>query len=264
MKDFIVYLTEQKKQINELMKKIEIRLKNDTTTVEKITYSKRKKGYQYYFVKPNNSREYIAKKNLDMVRRVFQRQYYLEARKVLLREASLLDHFIKHYNFPAVKTIYEKMSDARKSMITPIYLPDEEFIMEWRRKFEGDINSYPIENPYLTDNGELVRSKSEKILADLFKKLGIPYYYEPKIETDKGKKFYPDFALLCIKNRRTIYWEHFGVVNDVEYASKSFKKLDIYEKNGLYVGRDILFSVESADVPLDIRQIEKKLKEYLI
>ena len=64
------------KQINELIKKIDIRLKNDTTNIENISYSKRKKGYQYYFVKSNNHREYIAKKNLDVVRRIFQRQYY--------------------------------------------------------------------------------------------------------------------------------------------------------------------------------------------
>ena len=264
MKDFTVYLSEQEKQINELIKKIDIRLKNDTTNIENISYSKRKKGYQYYFVKSNNHREYIAKKNLDVVRRIFQRQYYLEARKALLRERSLLEHFLKHYNYPAVKAVYEKLSDARKTMITPVYLPDEEYITEWRKRFAGNINSHPIENPYLTDNGELVRSKSEKILADLFKRLGIPYYYEPKLETDNGKKLYPDFALLCIKTRKTIYWEHFGLTNDGKYASKSLKKLDIYEKNGLYVGKDILFSVESTDIPLDIKQIEKKLKEYVI
>ncbi len=264
MKDILDYLSDQTKLINELLKKTDFRLKNDTKKIEKICYSKRKNGYQYYLSKPDGSREYIRKNNLDMVRRIYQKEYYLEAKKNLYREASLLEHFIKKYSYPSVKIVFEKMPDARKSLVTPIYETDEEYVSEWKKRFEGNINAYPVDSPFLTDNGEHVRSKSEKILADLFKRLDIPYYYEPKLEIGNGKHLFPDFALLCIKTRKTFYWEHFGLVNDGEYASKSLKKLDIYEKSGLYVGRDILFSVESGDNPLDIRQIEKKLKEYVI
>lgn len=264
MKDILENLSEQKKFIDELIKKNDIKLKNNSTKIRKIHYSKRKNGYQYYWVRPDGHREYIRKNKLDPVRKIYQKEYDQEADKALRRESSLLEHFIKKYNYSAIKSVYEKMPDAVKPMITPIYKPDEEFISEWGKRFEGNINPYPIDNPYLTDKGEQVRSKSEKILADLFNKLAIPYYYEPKLEADNGKQFYPDFALLCIKTRKTIYWEHFGLVNDGEYASKSLKKLDLYEKNGLYAGRDILFSIESAEIPLDIKQIEKKLKEYII
>ena len=109
----------------------------------------------------------------------------------------------------------------------------------------------------------MVRSKSEKILADLFYKKGIPYIYEPMLNLKNGHYIFPDFALLNLRKKKTIYWEHFGVISDSEYAAKSIRKLDEYERQGLISGDNLIFSTESTDNPLNTRLVEAKIDKFL-
>ena len=79
-----------------------------------------------------------------------------------------------------------------------------------------------------TKRGEYVRSKSEKILADLFYENGIPYQYEPAFRLINGKLVYPDFVLLNVRERKTFYWEHYGLASDETYSTKNIDKLCLY------------------------------------
>ena len=84
------------------------------------------------------------------------------------------------------------------------------------------------------------------------------------VELADGTFVYPDFALLHLRKRKTIYWEHFGLVTDAEYAQKTIHKLIQYEASGVTVGRDLLFSMESDESPLNVKQIIKKIEKNLI
>ena len=48
------------------------------------------------------------------------------------------------------------------------------------------------------------------------------------------------------------------------YYNNTLSKLDIYEKNGLLIGRDILLFHESARQPLNTRVISDYINEFLI
>ena len=61
-----------------------------------------------------------------------------------------------------------------------------------------------------------------------------------------------------------MYWEHFGLISDGEYATKSFAKLYAYEEIGLDIGKDVLFTVESPDIPLNLSAVEEKIQKYLL
>lgn len=65
------------------------------------------------------------------------------------------------------------------------------------------------------------------------------------------------------KTRKTIYWEHFGLISDGDYAKGVLNKLSFYEKAGLVIGKDVIFSMESKQMPLDVQQVKKKIREYL-
>lgn len=56
---------------------------------------------------------------------------------------------------------------------------------------------------------------------------------------------YPDFTLLDVKHRREIYWEHFGMMDNPEYAYKAVLKLETYMKNGFYPGKNLLLTFET-------------------
>lgn len=229
----------------------------------KVFCHKRKNGYQYYLLKPDNKRKYIKKSEYEMVQKVLQLGYDEEVLKALRDKKHILERFLAKYKPDSLETVYTGLSDGRKAMIKTIRPTDEEFVEEWYKGFIVDENSYPKETSYRTDRGENVRSKSEKIIADILYKYRIPYVYEPKLKLNNGKYLFPDFALLDLKARKTIYWEHFGLASDGEYASKAMTKLGLYENEGIFVGRDLFFSVESSETPLNINVIERKVRSIL-
>ena len=75
---------------------------------------------------------------------------------------------------------------------------------------------------------------------------------------------YPDFALLHVRERRTIYWEHFGLASNGDYSVKALQKLRQYESSGFEPGRDLLFSVEADNMPLDVKGLEEKSRKNLL
>ena len=110
----------------------------------------------------------------------------------------------------------------------------------------------------------MVRSKSEKIIADLFTKHGVPYVYEPCITLKNGRIFSPDFAVLNVKARTCYYWEHFGLSDNNDYSDKNLNKLCEYENIGIIAGKNLITSFESSARPLSTKIIGEKIKEYLL
>lgn len=157
--------------------------------------------------------------------------------------------------------LWNQLSVARRKLVTPAYSVREDYIDKWEKRLEGGKNTYPIEHGYMTIKGEMVRSKSEKILADLFYSKGIKYVYEAELILGK-KKMYPDFALLDERNMRTIYYEHFGMVDDPIYAENMVNKIELYYQNGYTFGNGLLYSFETSS-HFNQKYIEKILDDFL-
>ncbi len=262
-KDDIYDLAEKKlKDCLELIKKEESRLKNNTEHVgETVFCQKRNNGYQYYFSRPDNKREYVKKTDINIVKRIVQRDYDENTLKALEKNKRTLERFLLNYDPEVPDSIYTNMCNGRKAIVVPLYPTDEQYITEWYKSISDNMNSYPNEVRYQTVRGEFVRSKSEKIIADLLEKMSIPYRYEPRLELFNGKSVFPDFAILSVKQRKTVYWEHFGLIDDAEYATKALKKMEMYDENRMIVGKDIFYSFESAGKPLNIKLIEAKIRQ---
>jgi len=85
---------------------------------------------------------------------------------------------------------------------------------------------------YLTGNGELVRSKSEWIIADMLKAAGIKYQYEQPLILDGIERF-PDFTIRDEDAGTVWYWEHNGMLSDDEYRKRWERKKAAYRKEGI-------------------------------
>ncbi|MEG6445612.1 AAA family ATPase [Enterobacter roggenkampii] len=85
---------------------------------------------------------------------------------------------------------------------------------------------------YLTENGELVRSKSEWIIADKLKAVGIKYQYEQPLILD-GIERYPDFTIRDDDSGMVWYWEHNGMLSDDAYRARWERKETAYLKAGI-------------------------------
>ena len=95
---------------------------------------------------------------------------------------------------------------------------------------------------YATDSGIRVRSKSEKIIADMLTSRGLPFKYEVPLELP-GRRTYPDFVIMR-QNGRMVIWEHFGLMGDEKYAVKAMEKLTAYLEAGLSIHDDLICTFE--------------------
>lgn len=258
-------LENQLTNIDKMLEEIE-KMPKLSKELENITIrtSNREKGFQYYRCFPGEKREYIKKSEMNQVALVVQDDYNKAVRNRLVHDKKVLKEFLAQYNPEGINDVYESLCDAKKRFVNPVFKPNNSFVEEWLNKQHGEKNSYPKENSFKTENGEYVRSKSEKILADMFKNKGIPYKYEPLLELNSREIVYPDFVLLNVRTRKTYYWEHLGYISDGDYASKNLMKLRKYEEAGYFIGDNLLLSMESAKNPLNIKEIEAKIESYLL
>lgn len=83
-----------------------------------------------------------------------------------------------------------------------------------------------------TARGEMVRSKSEVIIADHLYNRGLDYSYERKLTIDGATK-YPDFTVEDMESGLTVYWEHCGMLHVFSYRRRWEDKLAWYRAHGI-------------------------------
>ena len=259
-------LKKQREEINRLLAVSESNLRRVAKFPDdKIRIRNSNGHYQYTTLEKGACGQYISVKNKVYIMQCLQKHYERKVNKKLKRLKYELDRFLDNYNFNDIIDIYENASQGRKEMVTPIIESQEEYLEKWLLEHQGDQNSIAIENKkFLTEQGEYVRSKSEKIIADLLHKYDIPYRYEPRIVIKPGKAFCPDFVALNKTTRETYYWEHLGLLDNMEYVEHNLNKIDLYEKNGVFVGDKLIITTENRMSPIDVKIIDEKIKKYLI
>ena len=85
-----------------------------------------------------------------------------------------------------------------------------------------------------TARGEMVRSKSEVIIADAPRHKGVEYAYERPLTID-GVTKYPDFTIEDMESGLTFYWEHCGMLHVPAIAADG--KLAVSDKRHFSAGR---------------------------
>ena len=80
------------------------------------------------------------------------------------------------------------------------------------------------------------------IIADILDEFSVPFLYEKPLQL-RGGIVHPDFTLLNIRERREIYWEHFGIMDDTDYRNNAFQKLRNYEASGFKQPRSDMIDI---------------------
>jgi hypothetical protein len=84
-----------------------------------------------------------------------------------------------------------------------------------------------------TARGELVRSKSEVIIANLLHGLGIAYAYEQPLVGLEGSVRYPDFTIEDAETGQRVFLEHLGMMTEPAYRRRWRAKLDWYREQNV-------------------------------
>ena len=111
-----------------------------------------------------------------------------------------------------------------------------------------------------TVRGELVRSKSEVIIANALYYNGLDYEYEPELELE-GKIKRPDFKIEDYDMGIVWYWEHCGMMTDLGYRKRWEEKKKFYEKNGIIEGKNLIVTYDDEKGGLDASEIQRIIEE---
>ena len=174
-----------------------------------------------------------------------------------------IEKLLKGYENDEIQKIYDSMHAERKKLVEPIELSWEDKKDQWIKQEYRGKEFKEGTTVILTEKGEQVRSKSEKILADYFYHHGICYKYEKPLRLRGVGIVYPDFTFLSPTTGGEIYWEHDGRMDDPIYARSAIKKLQAYEENGIYIGEKLIATFETSESIISTKIIENKVEKYL-
>lgn len=204
---------------------------------------------------------YISKSKLKPARVIAQRDYYLKALKIIAAELEAIENLILTRAISKIEELYNNTKKPRRMLIAPLTLTDEEYARQWERRtyyHKSNTNSYKFE----TIKGETVRSKSEVIIANILFLLGIPYKYECPLILPNGRTIYVDFLILDVKNRKEIWYEHFGMMGIVWYADDNTERFNYIVSAGLIPGDNFIATFETENKVLDTETILKIFEPY--
>ena len=232
--------------------------------------------YQYYRKTKETSAHgcYIKKKDRNLVKEILQKEYVKKSLPKIGEQIKNIEHFLNLYSPEKIEQIYENMPDAKRIYVEPYIAPMKLYAKQWEdnklkekdslSKFITDRYVLTEEQGVWTEKGELVRSKSEKILADKFYGMEIPYVYECPLMLKGFGYIRQDFVLLNKYTRKEYYWEHFGLMSDKDYCEKSVKKINQYIKSGIYPGDKLISTYETEKCVLDFKLVDEIIEKYLM
>lgn len=186
---------------------------------------------------------------------VSEYNYLSKVQKALtlqLRSLKRTEHVLKRVKMPL-------LSKGHSLLTEPFTYKDSVYADLWSRcKTSG-----PDRNTdYVTKNGEKVCSKSELMIANALQENGIPYHYERPLHLQTGT-IHPDFLCLNKRTHEEFIWEHFGMMDDPDYASKAVVRLKWYKNQNYILGKQLVITFETKNEHLGSGDINQIIKTYL-
>lgn len=273
MKTVESVLREEKKQLEKIIEEAKKRLR--LAPAGHLRVRAWKGVVEYYYNKTDSSDagrlnstssngRYLKKCEVILARNIAQRDYDTQVVKMAEERTKVISAFLKKYEKTNLKNIYQRMNIHRRKLLDVCVLSDEEYVKQWQNmKYEGKVFSDEMPE-IITERGESVRSKSEKIIADKLYSLNIPYRYEYPLVLDGNVKVYPDFTILKMPEREEVYLEHLGMMDDTKYVENTMYKLNNYEKNGIYLGINLFITHETQKNPLNIRVLDSLIRKIFV
>ncbi|MBO7425539.1 MAG: hypothetical protein J6U23_07645 [Clostridiales bacterium] len=217
-------------------------------------------GHKHYYLFTSDG----TKKSLtEREARLYAQKTYDNrvVRKAVI-ERNYLQSTLDSFPNECVEDVINAYTVDRRNLVNPIRQPDSDYAEKW---LSLTFNQKPCsaDGPvYKTQKGDMVKSKSELIIADRLYNLGIPYRYEAELRLGT-EIIHPDFTILDVKRRREVYLEHLGKMDDPKYASDNVKRINLYGSHNILVGDKLFLTMETKDHPLNVENLNKVLAQFV-
>lgn len=266
MQDLIItYLREEQRRLEKLLQSAQADVEEAPMGALRVAEKKDHHEFYHRQSKDDRSGDYIRKDQLSTAKALAQKAYAEKFIKTITPKLNRISELIKEYETNPSQAVFTSQKEIRQQLTTPYIMSDEEFAEKWLSISFVPNPKFPKNKDQTTANGEKVRSKSEVIIADNLKIMGIPYKYEAPLILPNNVTIYPDFTCLNVKRREIIYLEHFGRMGDPEYRDMDFFwKLRHYEAAGILQGKRLIMTFEDEDHHFDFSSYQKTIEEHLL
>jgi hypothetical protein len=264
MKEQLNTLKETSKSLEVLIQKLETN--KATSRPEGNILITKKNGKTSFYRRFDNSSQlkYLNKSQMQLISELAQKRYLLQVCNMAKAKKKAIDKCIRILNTAEalfdLSSVYVNFPPELKGYIKPIK-PNAEYVRKWQAiNFEK--NTFPVKTNLVTKRGELVRSKSELIIANKLYDAGIPYHYETMFMKEDFRVS-PDFFILNPRTLQTFYWEHFGLLSKESYLEEALWKIDQYAKYGVIQGKNLILTYESETHQLSTNYVETLITTFL-
>ncbi len=206
--------------------------------------------------------KYIRKSETALIRDYAQKKYDQRAAAIISGQLWHIQRLIRTLRKQSLSDLFSLLHEDEKEYVDPICMDDADYALRW---YKTNYTRLPFREgtpEYMTKNGERVRSKSEIIIANTLAEMGIPYMYECPLRLDGNYTVYPDFTVLNLRTRKTLYWEHLGMMDDSDYLENAIHKIHEYQKTGIFLGTELILTAETNLQPLNTSSLGALVQHY--
>ena len=169
-------------------------------------------------------------------------------------ELDCINAYIGHRSENGWRNLLDKSSHYR-----PFLIKDDDWEYAPYKKKEDDYNNKKDYAP----KGDIVRSKSEAIIAHCLFENNIPYHYE-EVHDFNGIELTPDFTIKHPTTGKIYLWEHFGKAEKENYQGTIAYKMPIYLGAGYIPGFNFITTYETQGLHLSIEKVRRTVEEYFL
>lgn len=217
-----------------------------------------KKANRYYHA--IDRKEIGITKNPELIRLLCRQKYLLAREKQLNNNIPIISRNISKLDHSTVQELILSLPSAYQNLPNPYFFNQR--TVAWQEEPYRQNSYLPESLNYFSKKGTPLRSKSEVLIANILEENDLPYRYDAEM-TSSGKKISPDFIIKNPFNGKTIIWEHFGALNEPNYAKKMNDKMKLYLNNGYSPFETIIYTFEFDIMVTDNKRI-KDLVENII
>lgn len=224
-----------------------------------LVYRKTKDNWRYYVQKKNRDSSGFDLHFLGFTEDAAVGDWAMariryEQKKRLAKNKALLEELLEKFQDWGVEAVLRDLPVAYSTLPAEYLYADQ---LKWANE-EYAKNGFPVEVGHVASDGQVLRSKSEVLIYELLRAYRVPFRYEPRIELIDENGFkqirYPDFVVR-LGDGSYLYWEHLGFMADAKYRDDLADKLGLYQRNGIYLGKNLILTSESHKGEVDLLEI---------
>lgn len=203
----------------------------------------------------------MPKSQEKLAQKLAYKKYLLELKNELTEEIKILNRYVKKFSSSQKSEQMLIDSAEMRRLISPYFAPENQALIDWKNAPYEKNTNHPENLIHKSISGNILRSKSEALIDMLLYESKIPYRYECQLVLG-NKIYWPDFSLLHPFTTERYYWEHFGMMDNPEYANKACLKIKEYTSNGIIPGINLITTFETKDKPLTSDTVKRIIDNY--